>query len=469
MAKRFTRAYKGVSYEDPQHVKVFFQIARKSHGAEDWKRALRGRDAARKKWKESRIKAATSGDWQAYRETAKKGKQGWEDHFSNIVHEQGGDPHQMTHDHFAKIYKGQPVPPFPFTQVPTSADFTVMELRQAIAKGKTGKATGGDGVSHELLKAIGRQPEGELRLLAWFNRILHKIEPMPKDWAKTLMIVLPKCSQPEQVKHLRPICLGAAANKVFARMLLERAKPALQYSGPFQNLGTGRQTIDYIWVISRLMSLDQEWKCGLYFLKLDIEKAFDSLHRGKFLSRLSTRMGCCEELRCLWDMLQSTEAELFTAWGESTIPMTSGIRQGSVESPQVFATVMDWILSDAQTKWGWDASKDVFSGLQFAESAFMDDCLLWNGNKGVLEGRVAQLIGELALWGLRVNPEKSQVYASPFAKDHGKLKVGNMEIAPDSKLDVMGIPIQVRHRTERSHARHLRPYPQQVLGRQTPL
>ena len=196
------------------------------------------------------------------------------------------------------------------------------------------------------------------------------------------------------VKQLRPICLGAAANKVFARMLLERTKPSLKYSGPSQNLGKGRQTVDYIWVISRLMPLDQEWKCGLYFLKLDVEQAFDSLHRGKFLSRLGSKMGCCEELRCWWDLLKHTEAELFTAWGQSIIPTTSGIRQGSVESPQVFATDMDWIMADTQGKWNRDSTKDFFEGLQFAEAAFMDDCLLQNGNKRVLEGRVCQLIDE---------------------------------------------------------------------------
>ena len=80
-------------------------------------------------------------------------------------------------------------------------------------------------------------------------------------------------------------------------MLLARCKPSFEYSGPFQNLGTGRLTVDYIWIVSPLTALDQEWKGGLWFLKLDIAKAFDCLDRGRFLRGLAKKMGGCEELR----------------------------------------------------------------------------------------------------------------------------------------------------------------------------
>ena len=445
MASTCSRPYQGVAYRDPQHVKVHFQVARKSGQAEDWKRALRERDVARREWREERIQAATDGNWQAYRDCQKKGARGWEDHFAATMFDKGVDPHQAVHDHFRNVYKGQPIPPFPFSkqQVPISPDFTLEELRAAIRKGKNGKSTGEDRVSHELIKAINLQPQGEERFLAWFNCLLHGVEPLPADWGRAVMIVLPKCAKPEHVKDLRPICLGSSANKIYARMLLERTKPAFQYGGPFQNMGAGRQTIDYVWIVSRLMSLDQEWKKGLYFFKLDIAKAFDTLHRGKFLSRLPSKLGCCEELRGWWDLFSRTEAHLCTAWGSSTVPMSSGIRQGSVESPQAFASAMDWVIRDTIAKHGWNASNDVYEGLEFAESAFVDDCILWNGNPKLLETRISQLVHELSLWGLRVNPDKSQLYVSPFAVPVKSIKVGDKNVVPDTKLDVMGIPFRV--------------------------
>ena len=86
---------------------------------------------------------------------------------------------------------------------------------------------------------------------------------------------------------------------------------------------------------------------------------------------------------------------------------------------------------------------DVYEGLQFAETAFVDDCILWNGTKSRLSTRAGQLIQELALWGLRVNPEKSQVYRSPFSGESGPLRVGDKDVHPDDRLDVMGVPFVV--------------------------
>ena len=258
-----------------------------------------------------------------------------------------------------------------------------------------------------------------------------------------LMVILPKCPRPTQPKQLRPICLGSSACKVYSRMLLARSKSSLRYSGPFQNMGAGRQTVDYVWVVSRLMALDHEWKSGLWYLKLGIAKASDSLHRGKFLARLNDKMGACEELRSWWALFQNTEATLATSWGDSTIKMSSGIRQGSVESPQVFATAMDWVVGDVAAKYGWDSCSDVLQGLEFAESAFVDDCILWNGSKDKLSERAAQLMEELLGWGLRVNPEKCQVYVSPHSNESGSLMVGGYAVAPDDTLDVMGILFKV--------------------------
>ena len=78
-----------------------------------------------------------------------------------------------------------------------------------------------------------------------------------------------------------------------------------------------------------------------------------------------------------------------------------------------------------------------------AETAFVGDCILWDGNKHRLSARVGQLIDELALWGLKVNAEKSQVYHSPFSSDQGSVQVGEHMVEPDDRLDVRGIPFKV--------------------------
>ena len=442
LATKYTKPYKGCAYRDPEHVRVCLGIARRTGTAESWKRVQAERATARRTWREERIRAATSGDWKAYRDCAKKGTNGWEDHLAHCLVNKGHDPHVAIHDHFAHIYQGSEVPEFPYRELSRSPDFTLQELHNALDKGKTGKSNGEDGVPHELLQAIAANARGEKRLLDWFNRLLHGEEPLPESWSRAVMSLLPKCSLPESPKQLRPICLGSSTSKVYSRMLLMRSRSSFKYSGPFQNMGEGRQTVDYIWVISRLMQLDQEWKEGLWFLKLDIEKAFDTLHRGKFLHKLAEKMGPCEELRAWWDLFRHTEATLPTPWGRSVVPMHTGIRQGAVESPQVFAAAMDWIVQEVASKFSWGVENDSYQGMQFAESAFVDDCILWNGSKDKLSQRAGQLIQGLAEWGMRVNPSKCQVYATPFVKETGPLQVGPLTVGKDEKLDVMGIPFR---------------------------
>ena len=141
------------------------------------------------------------------------------------------------------------------------------------------------------------------------------------------MVLLPKQQHPTAVKLVRPICIGSSASKLFARMLLARTSQALQYAGSAQCMGEGRQAADYVFSIARLMQLDHEWRSGLCFMKIDVEKAFDSLNRRALLSRLTQKLGVNSVSRCWWTMFEETDALLSTVWGESVVDMYTGIRK----------------------------------------------------------------------------------------------------------------------------------------------
>ena len=280
-------------------------------------------------------------------------------------------------------------------------------------------------------------------MLEWFNRLLHGIEPLPEEWSRATMVLIPKTALPEDPKQVRPICVGPAASKLFCRMLLCRTTHALRYQGSAQSMGEGRQTCDYIFTVARLMQLDQEWRHGLCFLKLDVEKAFDSLDRKVFLHRLADKLGSTDVLRCWWTMFQDTDAMLSTVWGDSVIDMITGIRQGSVESPQMFAAVIDWILGDVALKHGWDPRKGILDGLNLGEIAFVDDLIAWEGSVQGLSRKTQQLVQEMQLWGLRVNLSKCQVYVSPFNRDKGVVRVAGQDLRASDHLLVMGVPFRV--------------------------
>ena len=171
-------------------------------------------------------------------------------------------------------------------------------------------------------------------------------------------------------------------------------------------------------------------------------RAFDSLDRQVFLNRLATKLGCNEILLNWWTMFRETNAVLTTVWGESVVNMVTGIRQGSVESPQMFAAVMDWILTDLRREHGWD-QQQTFSGLGLGEIAFVDDLIAWEASRNTLTIKADQLAKAMMSWGLRVNQHKSQVYVSPYNRDQGKVKMEGVEVKEDDHLQVMGLVFKV--------------------------
>ena len=264
-------------------------------------------------------------------------------------------------------------------------------------------------------------------------RAPHREETLPESWEHVLMILIPKIAQPSVAKHVGPLCFAGAVSKLYCRMLLGRTGDALKFSGPAQTLGEGRQTVDYLWVINQMMALEQEWRKGLCWIKIDLVKAFDRLDRAQFLRKLRTQLGRNEVLWSWWEMFRRPQALFTTAWGQSIVKMKSGIRQGAVESPPMFSTAIDWILEEVATEMSWDPKADVYAGL--AQVACVDDMIMWNGSKEGLAGKVAAVTEGLQDWGLRVNLQKCLVYVSPYSKESGSLEVANTSMKPAGNVN----------------------------------
>ena len=264
--------------------------------------------------------------------------------------EQGVEPHDCIHDHFDAIFNTEDTIGDQFEgDFAPSPDFTEQELREAVSKTNLGKSVGVDETSAELFRGLMEEPSTVSSLLQWYNNILHTGE-LPGDWGHSLMVVLPKTSQPLVAKDLRLTAMGSTAGKVFSRMLLARADAVLQPESSSQCACRGRQTSDYMFTIARTVDLEREWKGGAVWVKLDISKAFDTLRREALLKKFIQLMGRTEEVRCWIRSLQGTSASLCTLWGESFIPMRVGIKQGGIESPSFFAKVMEWAFQQAGVK-----------------------------------------------------------------------------------------------------------------------
>ena len=98
------------------------------------------------------------------------------------------------------------------------------EVRKAIRTMKSGKATGADFVSAEMLKAGGEVTMGALTEI--FEGIW-ETEETPGDWKMGLIVKLPKKGDISLCKNWRGITLLSITSKVFSRVIFDRISEAL--------------------------------------------------------------------------------------------------------------------------------------------------------------------------------------------------------------------------------------------------
>ncbi|CAE7907718.1 unnamed protein product, partial [Symbiodinium microadriaticum] len=440
LAKNCTKPKPGQSYRDPPEVRVAAREARRSNSTEKWKIVQNMRKKARKEWELRRIKEATAGDWGAVRKLRAQRNVGWDTHYAEQQPE--GEAHSSIHNHLEKIYKtGRRLPVLPPWEGEAQA-FTEEELMTAVQAGGKGKAVGLDRTSTELLQGICTTPGGKGHLLEFFNNILCTAE-VPADWNRAIMVVIPKTAYPVDPGDLRPLSMGSAAAKVFARMLLARSEPMIRIQGPEQCRGKGRQCSDFVFTVSRLMQLEQEWKQGTCWLKVDLAKAFDRVDRRALTQRLLQRMGMCPEYRCWHNLLRNADAVLQTEWDCTIMEMHDGIKQGAIESPAFFSFLAETCLHEAAERYAWHKTEDTFAGLQLNNLLYMDDGLQWSRGVQGIEQRVAQWGVVLQEFGLSINAKKCQLYCSPFHTGKRVLKVQGELIYASEDLTILGLTFRV--------------------------
>ena len=291
LAQRYTKPKQGEGYRDPADVKTLFAIAKHGGLKEDWKKAQQARKKAKQRWDQERLEKAVSGDWAELRRLRVGRGKRWETHFACQMAESNQEPQQAIHEHLSGIFAtGREVESLLEDRVLECPRITEEEVVLGVGKAKSGKAVGVDQTSKELLKGLIQEPVTRQALCKWLLGIL-RTGDVPEDRGKAIMIVLPKVQEPSTVKDVRPIAMGRAVGKLFSRILLNRAMGMVGHETSVQCAGSGRQTADYLYSIAKSFDLEREWKFGTIWVKVDISKAFDTLNRYQFLSRLKSRMG----------------------------------------------------------------------------------------------------------------------------------------------------------------------------------
>ena len=95
--------------------------------------------------------------------------------------------------------------------------------------------------------------------------------------------------------------------------------------------------------------------------------------------------------------------------------------------------------------YGWTTGVSTYQDMGMEQLAFLDDCLLWEGDTHRLQIKMEQLQHVLSKWGLRINLQKCGLYVSPKHTGSPYVIVGNERLDAQRSLVVMGVGFKVGH------------------------
>ena len=370
-----------------------------------WKQVAKQRKQEQRTWYGGLVADASKAHWGAYRSLQQlHARLGWE-------HQLLDDPDwkQRLVDHFGGIFAKAPGMRSRRQLADTRQaltrlckhtawqPFTEEELVGATRTWKNNKATGPDGVTHELLRLLMQEDEWKTRIIHMLNDFLYK-GALPEAVQQGATILLPKTEgDPPTWGDTRPITLSSAILKWFSQLLLLRGGGRIYKDAPHQWAARGKQAPELLVVLRRVVRHAKEWGVPTWIVKLDIRKAFDSVWQESMGDMVAARVGGLRpggggtqggmpcEARAWLGLLEAREMRIAVGDTLTSIQQTNGVRQGSPDSPVLFSRIVAY---------------------------------LWSHDPMHLQALLAALERRLAAHGLLINPSKTAIIHSKPGGDH---------------------------------------------------
>ena len=150
-------------------------------------------------------------------------------------------------------------------------------VRRALQKMKTGKAAGVSGLTSEMLKAAG--DKGVVLMKDLINAIICECT-IPDDWLRSIIVNVFKGKGDALDRgNYRGIKLLDQGMKVLERVLEGLIRDRVSIDGMQFGFMPGRGTTDAIFIVRQLQERFIERKKDLFFVFVDLEKAFDRVPR----------------------------------------------------------------------------------------------------------------------------------------------------------------------------------------------
>ena len=442
-----------MSFEESQELKQLRREARRQPpGGErrkQWKDVYRLQKKERRQWQRDLQEQAVQGNWLAARSLEQRPTVKWE-------HRLLDDPNwrEKLQEHFEGIFckKSREEVDEALNKIrwrltlkckhTVWTPFDVEELRMAAANWSRGKSTGPDGISHEALLRMLDSADWRTVILWTLNDYFYKGE-IPANTGKGATILLPKITAPTTWGDTRPITLSSSMLKWLSQLLLLRAGEALDSNLPYQWARRGKQATELLFLVRRLVRMARDWGIEFWIAKIDVKKAFDSVWQESLAEVVERRIG--ESINRPWEarvwlaLLGAREIEIQTDGGEQVVAQSNGVRQGSPDSPKLFATLIGEVLNTVFAK---DKPKEESKvPVPHPGASFMDDTYLWAEKPDTLQYYLGETEKELKKDGLEINQKTMIICTHATTRC---FQIGGGKIAaqgPEAVMNVLGAPV----------------------------
>lgn len=227
----------------------------------------------------------------------------------------------------------------------------------------TKKACGPDNIPNQFFK---RYAQWCSRYLGIIFRKSLSTSKLPKDWKIAKIIPIHKSGDKSIESNFRPISLTSTACKLLEHIILKHLTVFLEREGILSNNQHGfRQGLS---TITQLTEVIHDLALGINnhrqtdVILLDLSKAFDCVCHAKLITKLTNLIGDGEITAWVRDFLfNRSQFVVFEHFASETVPVTSGVPQGSVLGPLLFLMYIN----------------DITNNIDSKIKLFADDCIIY--------------------------------------------------------------------------------------------